>query len=56
MKCPNCNKEISPEWIICPFCKYEPIKCPNCDSSWLPQNATLENSFMWISIDYFYYC
>ena len=39
MKCPNCNKEVSPEWEICPYCKYEPVKCPNCDSGWLPQDA-----------------
>lgn len=39
MKCPNCNREVSEEWSICPFCKYEPVKCPNCDSGWLPQDA-----------------
>ena len=39
MKCPNCDKEVSPEWAICPYCKYEPVKCPNCDSGWLPKDA-----------------
>lgn len=41
MKCPNCNKAISPDWSICPFCKYEPVKCdsPDCSPVWLPQSA-----------------
>lgn len=41
MKCPNCNKEVSQEWEICPFCKYEPVKCsnPECNTGWLPQEA-----------------
>lgn len=41
MNCPNCNKEISPEWELCPFCGYKPRKCsnPNCHSGWLPQEA-----------------
>lgn len=39
MKCPSCNNEVSEEWAICPFCKYEPVKCPQCNSGWLPQDA-----------------
>ena len=41
MNCPNCNKEVSPEWEFCPFCRYEPRKCsnPNCHSRWLTPEA-----------------
>lgn len=39
MKCPNCNNEVSAEWTICPFCKYEPKRCPECNMGWLPQDA-----------------
>lgn len=41
MKCPNCNKEVSPEWNVCPHCGYKPVKCsdPNCNSSWLPKET-----------------
>lgn len=41
MNCPKCNKEVSPEWKLCPFCGYEPKKCNNPDhaSRWLPHEA-----------------
>lgn len=41
MNCPKCNKEVSPEWELCPHCKYTPKKCsnPDCKSGWLPQDA-----------------
>ena len=43
MNCPNpnCNKEVSPEWKLCPFCGYEPKKCSNTKHAprWLPQEA-----------------
>lgn len=41
MKCPNCNKEVLPEWKTCPFCEFKPKLCsdPNCKSGWLPQQA-----------------
>lgn len=41
MNCPNCNKEVSPEWELCPFCGYKPKKCsnPQCNSGWLRQEA-----------------
>lgn len=41
MNCPNCNKEISPDWELCPFCRYVPKKCSNTTHPprWLPQEA-----------------
>lgn len=41
MNCPKCNKEVSPEWNVCPYCGYKPTKCrnSNCNSGWLPQDA-----------------
>lgn len=41
MECPKCNKEVSPEWNMCPHCGYKPVKCsnPKCNSGWLPQEA-----------------
>lgn len=41
MNCPNCNKEVSPDWNACPFCGYKPKKCsnPHCGAGWLPQDA-----------------
>lgn len=41
MNCPNCNKEISPDWKLCPFCEYKPKKCSNTKHvpRWLPQEA-----------------
>ena len=41
MNCPNCKKEVSPEWNACPYCGYKPEKCPKpgCKSGWLPANA-----------------
>ncbi|MBR4918062.1 MAG: zinc-ribbon domain-containing protein [Bacteroidales bacterium] len=26
MNCPKCNKEISADWKLCPFCGFEPKK------------------------------
>ena len=41
MNCPNCNKEVSPEWNVCPHCGYKPKKCsnPSCNAGWLPKEA-----------------
>ena len=41
MNCPKCNKEVSPDWNVCPHCGYIPKKCsnPNCNAGWLPQEA-----------------
>lgn len=41
MNCPNCNKEVSPEWSVCSHCGYKPKKCsnPDCKSEWLPTEA-----------------
>ena len=41
MNCPKCNKKVSPEWKLCPFCGYEPKKCSNTKHAprWLPQEA-----------------
>lgn len=41
MNCPNCNKEVSPDWKLCPFCGFEPKKCsnPGCQPRWLPKEA-----------------
>ncbi|MBR4918063.1 MAG: Hsp70 family protein [Bacteroidales bacterium] len=41
MNCPKCNKEVSSEWKLCPFCGFEPKKCsnPECPPRWLPQEA-----------------
>ena len=41
MNCPKCNKEVSPDWKLCPFCGFEPKKCsnPSCQPHWLPQEA-----------------
>lgn len=41
MKCPKCNKEVSHDWKLCPFCGFEPKKCsnPGCQPRWLPQEA-----------------
>ena len=41
MNCPNCNKEVSPDWKLCPFCGFVPKKCsnPECQPRWLPQEA-----------------
>ena len=41
MNCPNCNKEVSPDWNVCPHCGYKPKKCsnPSCNAGWLPQEA-----------------
>ena len=41
MNCPHCNKEVSPEWKLCPFCGFAPKKCsnPECQPRWLPQEA-----------------
>ena len=38
MKCPNCKKEVSPEWKRCPYCEYIPRVCSKqgCQSGWLP--------------------
>jgi uncharacterized repeat protein (TIGR02543 family) len=41
MKCPNCGKELQPNWKTCPSCGTEiiqPLKCPGCsrtlDTDW----------------------
>lgn len=41
MKCPNCNKEVSPEFNVCPWCGYKPKKCskPEHQDVWLPVEA-----------------
>ena len=41
MNCPSCNKEVSPDWKLCPFCGFEPKRCsnPECQLRWLPQEA-----------------
>ena len=41
MKCPNCDKEISPEFNVCPWCGYKPKKCnkPEHQDVWLPSEA-----------------
>ena len=41
MNCPNCKKEVFPDWNVCPRCGYKPKKCsnPSCHSGWLPQEA-----------------
>ena len=41
MKCPNCDKEISPEFNVCPWCGYKPKKCnkPEHQDIWLPVEA-----------------
>lgn len=41
MKCPNCNKEVSPEFNVCPWCGYKPKKCskPEHQDLWLPVEA-----------------
>lgn len=41
MKCPNCEKEVSPEWKRCPYCEYKPKTCSKqgCQSGWLPAVA-----------------
>lgn len=37
MKCPNCHKEVSSEWLRCPYCDYKPNLCSKaeCTSGWL---------------------
>ena len=59
MKCPHCNKVVSSEWTVCPFCGYHPQKCinPSCDSFWLPGNAMYcpkcgERTHLGLSEDY----
>lgn len=41
MKCPNCDKEVSPEFNVCPWCGYMPKKCnkPEHQDVWLPVEA-----------------
>ena len=41
MKCLNCNKEVSPEFNVCPWCGYKPKKCHNPEHQdvWLPVEA-----------------
>lgn len=41
MKCPNCGKEVSPEFNVCPWCGYKPKKCskPEHQDVWLPDDA-----------------
>lgn len=41
MKCPNCKKEVSPEFNVCPWCGYKPKKCskPGDQDLWLPEEA-----------------
>ena len=39
MKCPNCDKEISPEFNLCPWCGYKPKKCNKHQDVWLPVEA-----------------
>lgn len=41
MNCPKCNKEVSHDWELCPYCGYKPKKCSNsnCNSGWLSQEA-----------------
>ena len=42
MNCPNCKNEVMPEWMVCPFCGYNPVKCsnPKCGhKDWLPTDA-----------------
>ena len=41
MNCPNCNKEVSPEWNMCPFCGHKPTKCSNsnCTTEWMPKGT-----------------
>lgn len=41
MKCPKCEKEVSPEFNVCPWCRYVPRKCskPEHQDVWLPDDA-----------------
>lgn len=41
MKCPNCSKEVSPEFNVCPWCGYKSKKCSNPEHQdiWLPEEA-----------------
>lgn len=41
MKCPKCEKDISPEFNVCPWCGYKPKKCSNPEHQdvWLPEDA-----------------
>ena len=41
MKCPNCNKEVSLEFNVCPWCEYKPKKCRKFEHQdvWLPAEA-----------------
>lgn len=41
MKCPHCEKEVSPEFNVCPWCGYRPKKCskPEHQDVWLPTDA-----------------
>jgi len=40
MNCPNCNKEVNPEWISCPHCDFHPTRCTKCDELlWIPMDA-----------------
>ena len=41
MKCPKCDKEVSPEFNVCPWCGYKPKKCnkPEHQDVWLPSEA-----------------
>ena len=41
MKCPKCDKEVSPEFNVCPWCGYKPKKCnkPEHQDVWLPAEA-----------------
>lgn len=41
MRCPNCDKEISSDFNICPWCAYRPKRCSHSEHNtlWLPIDA-----------------